>query len=183
MLSWNLLCRPCWSGTQERFTCFCFLSAGIKDMGSKDQRVNENHLSALHLGHSHMQVTFPPAEICGWNEDSGYWQFGAITLSPALAPVVFLATASMPSVWREMKLYQVTYEIQKVTHVLGVVVHTFSPQHQGSRAEESEFKASLLYLVSPRSPRSTQKDPVSKKKTLTKLFTLRMCSTAVSAAE
>ena len=39
-------------------------------------------------------------------------------------------------------------------------------------AEESEFKASLLYIVSPRSPRFTQKDPVSKKKTLTKLLTL-----------
>lgn len=127
----------------------CFLSAGIKDMGSKDQRVNENHLTALHLGHSHMQVTFPPAEICGWNEDPGYWQFGAITLSPVLAPVVFLATASMLSVWREMKLYQVTNKIQKVTHVLGVVVHTFIPQHRGSRGRRIWVQSQSALLSEP----------------------------------
>ena len=67
--------------------------------------------------------------------------------------------------------------------MLGVVCVLLVPSTRVVEAEESEFKASLLYLVSPRSPRSTQKDPVSKKKTLTKLFTLRMCSAAVSAAE
>lgn len=82
-----------------------------------------------------------------------------------------------------MKLYQVTYEIQKVTHVLGVMVIPLFPSTRVVEAGESEFKASLLYVVSPRSPRSTQKDPVSKKKTLTKLFTPRMCNTTVSATE
>jgi hypothetical protein len=48
----------------------------------------------------------------------------------------------------------------------GVVAHTFNPfKHLGGRGSWiSEFEASLVYKVSSRTARATQKIPVSKKK-------------------
>jgi hypothetical protein len=47
----------------------------------------------------------------------------------------------------------------------GVVVHTFNPQHLGGRGRLiSEFKASLVYRVSSRIARATQRNPVSENK-------------------
>jgi hypothetical protein len=45
--------------------------------------------------------------------------------------------------------------------VLGVVVHAFNPS-RGRRI--SEFEASLVYRVSSRTARATQRNPVLKKK-------------------
>ena len=48
---------------------------------------------------------------------------------------------------------------------LGVVAHAFSPSHSGGRGRQiSEFEASLVYRVSSRTARATQRNPVSKKK-------------------
>jgi hypothetical protein len=49
----------------------------------------------------------------------------------------------------------------------GVVVHTFntSTQHSGGRGRQiSEFEASLVYKVSSRTARATQRNPVLKNK-------------------
>jgi hypothetical protein len=46
----------------------------------------------------------------------------------------------------------------------GVVVHTFNPSTLGGRGRRiSEFKASLVYRVSSRIARATQRNPVLKK--------------------
>jgi hypothetical protein len=48
---------------------------------------------------------------------------------------------------------------------LGVVAHTFNPEHSGGRGRRiSEFEASLVYRVSSRTARATQRNPVSEKK-------------------
>jgi hypothetical protein len=45
----------------------------------------------------------------------------------------------------------------------GVVAHAFNPQHSGDRGRRiSEFEASLVYKVSSRTARATQRNPVSK---------------------
>jgi hypothetical protein len=45
-----------------------------------------------------------------------------------------------------------------------VVAHAFNPSTQGGRGRWiSEFKASLVYRVSSRTARATQRNPVSKK--------------------
>jgi hypothetical protein len=47
----------------------------------------------------------------------------------------------------------------------GVVAHAFS-QHSGGRGKKiSEFEASLVYKVSSRTARATQRNPVSQNKT------------------
>jgi hypothetical protein len=44
-----------------------------------------------------------------------------------------------------------------------VVAHTFKSQHLGGRGRQiSEFEASLVYKVSSRTARATQRNPVSK---------------------
>jgi hypothetical protein len=44
------------------------------------------------------------------------------------------------------------------------VAHTFKSQHLGGRGRQiSEFEASLVYRVSSRTARATQRNPVSKK--------------------
>ena len=45
-----------------------------------------------------------------------------------------------------------------------MVAHTFNPSTGGRGRQISEFKASLVYRVSSRTVRDTQRDPVSKKK-------------------
>jgi hypothetical protein len=45
-----------------------------------------------------------------------------------------------------------------------MVAHAFNPSTQEAEAGGSEFKASLVYRVSSRIARDTQKNPVSKKK-------------------
>jgi hypothetical protein len=46
-----------------------------------------------------------------------------------------------------------------------VVAHAFNPQHLGGRGRRiSEFEASLVYKVSPRTARAMQRNPVSEKK-------------------
>jgi hypothetical protein len=45
-----------------------------------------------------------------------------------------------------------------------MVVHAFNPQHLGGRGRWiSEFKASLVYRVSSRTAKATQRNPVLKK--------------------
>jgi len=45
-----------------------------------------------------------------------------------------------------------------------IVVHTFNPSTWESKASElCEFKASLVYIVSSKTARATQRNPVSKK--------------------
>jgi hypothetical protein len=45
-----------------------------------------------------------------------------------------------------------------------VVAHTFNPSTLGGRGRQiSEFEASLVYRVSSRTARATQRNPVSKK--------------------
>jgi hypothetical protein len=46
-----------------------------------------------------------------------------------------------------------------------VVAHAFNPSRGGRGRRISEFEASLVYRVSSRTARATQKNPVSKKKT------------------
>jgi hypothetical protein len=46
-----------------------------------------------------------------------------------------------------------------------VVVHAFNPSTQEAEAGLSEFKASLVYKVSSRTTRATQRNPVLKNKT------------------
>jgi hypothetical protein len=47
---------------------------------------------------------------------------------------------------------------------LAVVAHAFNPSHLGGRDRRiSEFEASLVYKVSSRTARATQKNPVLKK--------------------
>jgi hypothetical protein len=47
-----------------------------------------------------------------------------------------------------------------------VVAHAFNPSILGGRRRQiSEFKASLVYKVSSRTARATQRNPVSKKQT------------------
>jgi hypothetical protein len=54
-----------------------------------------------------------------------------------------------------------------------VVAHAFKSQHFGGRGRQiSEFEASLLYRVSSRTARATQRDPVSKKKMSLKLLNI-----------
>jgi hypothetical protein len=49
--------------------------------------------------------------------------------------------------------------------LLGVVAHAFDPSTWGVRGRQiSEFKASLVYRVSFRTARATQRNPVSKNK-------------------
>jgi hypothetical protein len=44
-----------------------------------------------------------------------------------------------------------------------VVAHAFNPQHSGGRGRQiSEFEASLVYRVSSRTARATQRNPVLK---------------------
>ena len=46
-----------------------------------------------------------------------------------------------------------------------MVVHAFNPRTQEGRGRQiSEFKANLVYKVSFRTARATQRNPVSKKK-------------------
>jgi hypothetical protein len=46
-----------------------------------------------------------------------------------------------------------------------VVAHTFNPSTWGGRGRQtSEFEASLIYRVSSRTARATQRNPVSKNK-------------------
>jgi hypothetical protein len=50
--------------------------------------------------------------------------------------------------------------------VRGVVAHAFNPKHSGGRGKWiSEFEASLVYRVSSRTARATQRNPVLKNKT------------------
>ena len=50
-----------------------------------------------------------------------------------------------------------------------VVVHAFNPSTQEAEAGQSlEFEASLVYRMSSRTVRTTQRNPVSKKQTKTK---------------
>jgi hypothetical protein len=44
----------------------------------------------------------------------------------------------------------------------GVVVHAFNPSKGGRGRRISEFEASLVYKVSSRTARATQRNPVSK---------------------
>jgi hypothetical protein len=47
----------------------------------------------------------------------------------------------------------------------GVVAHAFNPSNSGGRDRRiSEFEASLVYIVSSRTARAIQRNPVSKKK-------------------
>jgi hypothetical protein len=47
----------------------------------------------------------------------------------------------------------------------GVVAHAFSPSTRGGRDRQiSEFEASLVYKVSSRTARATQRNPVLKNK-------------------
>jgi hypothetical protein len=45
-----------------------------------------------------------------------------------------------------------------------MVVHTFDPSTWEAKADGSVFMASLVYIVSSRIDRTTQRNPVSKKK-------------------
>jgi hypothetical protein len=46
------------------------------------------------------------------------------------------------------------------------VAHAFNPQHSGGKGRWiSEFEASLVYRVSSRTAKDTQRNPVSKNKT------------------
>ena len=50
-----------------------------------------------------------------------------------------------------------------------MVAHAFNPSTQEAEAREiSEFEASLVYKVSSRTPRATQRNPVSKNQETTK---------------
>jgi hypothetical protein len=54
---------------------------------------------------------------------------------------------------------------QKLERMPGVVAHAFNPQHLEGRGRQiSEFEASLVYKVSSRTARATQRNPVSKNK-------------------
>jgi hypothetical protein len=57
-------------------------------------------------------------------------------------------------------------EKQKPASKLGVVAHAFKSQHSGGRGRRiSVFEASLVYRVSSRIARATQRNPVSKNQT------------------
>jgi hypothetical protein len=45
-----------------------------------------------------------------------------------------------------------------------VVVHAFNPSTPEAEASDSEFEANLIFRVSSRTVRATQRNPVSKKK-------------------
>jgi hypothetical protein len=63
-----------------------------------------------------------------------------------------------------------------------VVAHAFNPSTRGSRGRWiSEFKASLVYRVSSRTARATQRNPVSKNKNKRVLWTERMSTDEVLA--
>ena len=49
-----------------------------------------------------------------------------------------------------------------------MVVHTFDPRTQEAEAGGSEFEASLVYTVSSKTAKATQRNPVLKKKNKTK---------------
>ena len=42
-----------------------------------------------------------------------------------------------------------------------VVAHTFNPRTQEAEARRSEFEANLLYILSSRTAKATQRNPVS----------------------
>jgi hypothetical protein len=53
--------------------------------------------------------------------------------------------------------------VHKENKLPGVVVRAFKSQHLGGRGRQiSEFQASLVYKVSSRTARATQRNPVSK---------------------
>jgi hypothetical protein len=60
---------------------------------------------------------------------------------------------------------------------LGVVAHAFTPTRGGRGRRISEFEASLVYRVSSRTARATQRNPVSKnqKPKKKKVFTVELC--------
>jgi hypothetical protein len=59
----------------------------------------------------------------------------------------------------------------------GVVAHAFNPSTLGGRGRQiSEFEASLIYRVSSRTARATQRNPVSKKNKKTNILTSVFCS-------
>jgi hypothetical protein len=69
---------------------------------------------------------------------------------------------------------------KKHTSRAGMRHHAFKSQHLGGRGRRiSEFEASLVYRVSSRTARATQRDPVSKKQTKKKkkyiyIYTLKI---------
>jgi hypothetical protein len=54
--------------------------------------------------------------------------------------------------------------LKSISQSPGVVAHTFNPSTREAERQASEFEASLVYKVSSRTARATQRNPVSKKK-------------------
>jgi hypothetical protein len=54
--------------------------------------------------------------------------------------------------------------LKKIGILQGVVAQAFNPSTWEAEAGEVEFEASLIYRVSSRTARATQRNPVSKKK-------------------
>jgi hypothetical protein len=60
------------------------------------------------------------------------------------------------------------YITLKSEHKPGVVTHAFNPSTWETEAGRFEFKASLVYRVSSKTAKTTQRNPVSKNKNKTK---------------
>jgi hypothetical protein len=71
----------------------------------------------------------------------------------------------LPLKTKSKNLLMAHTSLSKTIYGPGVVAHAFYSQHLGGRGRRiSEFKASLVYKVSSRTARDTQRNPVSKGK-------------------